>query len=116
MDLTRWTRWSAGSRRAPCRARRRCGQWRSSRNWSRTRRNIYAGCIGYFAANGTMDTCIGLRTALVKDGVMYVQAGAGIVADSVAEAEDAGVPAKGARIGSGGGGGGSVRGGQRRRE
>ena len=32
------------------------------------RRGIYAGCIGYFAANGTMDTCIGLRTALVKDG------------------------------------------------
>jgi anthranilate synthase component I len=51
------------------------------------RRGIYAGCIGYFAANGTMDTCIGLRTALVKDGVMYVQAGAGIVADSVATAE-----------------------------
>ncbi len=51
------------------------------------RRNIYAGCIGYFAANGTMDTCIGLRTALVKDGMMYVQAGAGIVADLVAEAE-----------------------------
>jgi anthranilate synthase component I len=51
------------------------------------RRNIYGGCIGYFAANGTMDTCIGLRTALVKDGVMYVQAGAGVVADSVAEAE-----------------------------
>ncbi len=52
-----------------------------------TRRNIYAGCIGYFAANGTMDTCIGLRTALVKDGTMYVQAGAGIVADSDPEAE-----------------------------
>jgi anthranilate synthase component I len=52
-----------------------------------TRRNIYGGCIGYFAANGTMDTCIGLRTALVKDGTMYVQAGAGIVADSVPEAE-----------------------------
>jgi anthranilate synthase component I len=51
------------------------------------RRGIYAGCIGYFAANGTMDTCIGLRTALVKDGVMHVQAGAGIVADSVADAE-----------------------------
>ena len=47
------------------------------------RRNIYAGCIGYFAANGTMDTCIGLRTALVKDGVMYVKAGAGVVAESV---------------------------------
>ncbi|MBV9758915.1 MAG: anthranilate synthase component I [Alphaproteobacteria bacterium] len=51
------------------------------------RRGIYAGCIGYFAANGTMDTCIGLRTALVKDGTMYVQAGAGIVADSVPESE-----------------------------
>ena len=51
------------------------------------RRGIYAGCIGYFAANGTMDTCIALRTAMVKDGTMYVQAGAGIVADSVAEAE-----------------------------
>ncbi|MGH7154118.1 MAG: chorismate-binding protein, partial [Acetobacteraceae bacterium] len=52
-----------------------------------TRRNIYAGCIGYFAANGTMDTCIALRTALVKDGRMYVQAGAGIVADSDPEME-----------------------------
>ncbi len=51
------------------------------------RRGIYAGCIGYFAANGTMDTCIGLRTALVKDGTMYVQAGAGIVADSVPSSE-----------------------------
>src|SRR5206468_5384211 len=50
-------------------------------------RGIYAGCIGYFAANGTMDTCIGLRTALVKDGTMYVQAGAGIVADSEPEFE-----------------------------
>ena len=47
-----------------------------------TRRGIYAGCIGYFAANGTMDTCIGLRTAVVKDGTMYVQAGGGVVADS----------------------------------
>jgi anthranilate synthase component 1 len=54
------------------------------------RRGIYAGCIGYFAANGTMDTCIGLRTAVVKDGIMYVQAGAGVVADSdpVAEYEE----------------------------
>ncbi len=47
-----------------------------------TRRGIYAGCIGYFAADGTMDTCIGLRTAVVKDGTMYVQAGGGVVADS----------------------------------
>ncbi|MEO9191352.1 MAG: anthranilate synthase component I [Acetobacteraceae bacterium] len=52
-----------------------------------SRRGIYAGCIGYFAADGTMDTCIGLRTALVKDGTMYVQAGAGIVADSDPESE-----------------------------
>ena len=51
------------------------------------RRGIYAGCIGYFAANGTMDTCIGLRTALVKDGTMYVQAGGGVVADSDPESE-----------------------------
>jgi anthranilate synthase component 1 len=51
------------------------------------RRGIYAGCIGYFAANGTMDTCIALRTALVKDGTMYVQAGCGVVADSNPEAE-----------------------------
>jgi anthranilate synthase component 1 len=52
-----------------------------------TRRGIYAGCIGYFAANGTMDTCIGLRTAVVKDGTMYVQAGGGVVADSTPEGE-----------------------------
>ncbi|MDR3441004.1 anthranilate synthase component I [Telmatospirillum sp.] len=51
------------------------------------RRSFYAGCIGYFAANGTMDSCIALRTALVKDGEMIVQAGAGIVADSVPESE-----------------------------
>ena len=51
------------------------------------RRGLYAGCIGYFAANGTMDTCIGLRTALVKEGVMHVQAGCGVVADSNPEAE-----------------------------
>jgi len=48
----------------------------------REKRGVYAGAVGYFSANGSMDTCIVLRTALVKDGVMYVQAGAGIVADS----------------------------------
>jgi anthranilate synthase component 1 len=52
-----------------------------------SRRGLYAGCIGYFAANGTMDTCIALRTALVKDGTMYVQAGVGVVADSDPDAE-----------------------------
>jgi anthranilate synthase component I len=51
------------------------------------RRSFYAGAIGYFAGNGNMDTCIALRTTLVKDGTMYVQAGAGIVADSVPEKE-----------------------------
>jgi anthranilate synthase component 1 len=52
-----------------------------------SRRGIYAGGFGYFGADGGMDTCIGLRTALVKDGVMHVQAGAGIVADSDPRAE-----------------------------
>jgi anthranilate synthase component 1 len=47
----------------------------------------YAGAVGYFAADGSMDTCIVLRTALVKDGTMYVQAGGGVVADSVPESE-----------------------------
>jgi anthranilate synthase component 1 len=51
------------------------------------KRGLYAGCVGYFSAGGTMDTCIVLRTALVKDGTMYVQAGAGIVADSDPQAE-----------------------------
>ena len=51
------------------------------------KRGPYAGCVGYFSADGSMDTCIVLRTALVKDGVMHVQAGAGVVADSQPEAE-----------------------------
>ena len=51
------------------------------------KRGLYAGCVGYFSAAGDMDTCIVLRTALVKDGTMYVQAGAGIVADSDPAAE-----------------------------
>ncbi len=51
------------------------------------KRGIYAGCIGYFGANGDMDSCIALRTAIIKDEVMYVQAGGGIVADSDPEAE-----------------------------
>jgi anthranilate synthase component I len=51
------------------------------------KRGVYAGCVGYFSAAGEMDTCIVLRTALVKDSVMYVQAGAGIVADSDPKSE-----------------------------
>ncbi len=51
------------------------------------RRGIYAGAVGYFGADGYMDTCIVLRTAILKDGKLYVQAGAGIVADSVPRLE-----------------------------
>jgi anthranilate synthase component I len=50
-------------------------------------RGVYGGAIGYFSADGNVDTCIALRTAIVKDGRMYVQAGAGIVADSDPEME-----------------------------
>jgi anthranilate synthase component 1 len=46
------------------------------------KRGPYGGCIGYFGASGEMDTCIVLRTSVVKDGKMHVQAGAGIVYDS----------------------------------
>jgi anthranilate synthase component 1 len=51
------------------------------------KRGSYAGCVGYFSAAGEMDTCIVLRTAVVKDGKMYVQAGGGVVADSSPEGE-----------------------------
>jgi anthranilate synthase component 1 len=53
------------------------------------KRGLYAGCVGYFSAAGEMDSCIVLRTALIKDGTMYVQAGAGIVADSNPSSEQA---------------------------
>jgi anthranilate synthase component I len=51
------------------------------------KRGPYGGCVGYFSADGEMDSCIVLRTALLKDGVIHVQAGAGIVADSDPKAE-----------------------------
>ena len=51
------------------------------------RRGLYAGAVGYFSHDGSMDTCIAIRTMLVKDGTVYVQAGAGIVADSDPERE-----------------------------
>lgn len=50
-------------------------------------RGAYAGGVGYFSPDGSMDSCIVLRTAVVKDGMMHVQAGAGIVADSDPDAE-----------------------------
>jgi anthranilate synthase component 1 len=53
-----------------------------------TRRGVYGGVVGYFGFGGDMDTAIAIRTALFRDGVAYVQAGAGIVADSNPEAEE----------------------------
>jgi anthranilate synthase component 1 len=50
-------------------------------------RGAYAGCVGYFSPDGNMDSCIVLRTGVLKDGTLHVQAGAGIVADSTPEYE-----------------------------
>jgi anthranilate synthase component 1 len=52
-----------------------------------TKRNAYAGAVGYFGFDGNLDSCIALRTCVVKNARAYVQAGAGIVADSDPEAE-----------------------------
>ncbi len=62
------------------------------------KRGPYAGCVGYFSADGEMDTCIVLRTAVVKDGVMHVQAGAGIVADSAPDMEQGECQSKAAAL------------------
>ena len=51
------------------------------------KRGIYSGCVGYFSAGGDMDTCIVLRTGIIKDNVLYVQAGGGVVYDSTEEGE-----------------------------
>jgi len=51
------------------------------------KRGVYGGGVGYFSAGGDMDMCIALRTAVVKDGTLYIQAGGGVVADSDPEAE-----------------------------
>tara|TARA_Y100000590_G_scaffold104485_1_gene118903 strand:- start:4693 stop:6159 length:1467 start_codon:yes stop_codon:yes gene_type:complete len=53
----------------------------------KSKRKMYAGSIGYFSANRSFDTCIALRTALIKNDKFYIQSGAGIVADSVPEKE-----------------------------
>ena len=52
-----------------------------------TRRGIYSGAVGYIGWNGNMDTAIAIRTAVIKDKILYIQAGAGIVADSVPRSE-----------------------------
>ena len=51
------------------------------------KRGIYAGAVGYISSNGDMDTAIALRTGIVKDGILHVRAGAGIVMDSVPKSE-----------------------------
>ncbi|MEM6781914.1 MAG: chorismate-binding protein, partial [Pseudomonadota bacterium] len=51
------------------------------------KRKFYGGCVGYISGNNEMDTCIALRTALIKNNKVYVQAGAGVVADSDPEFE-----------------------------
>ena len=53
----------------------------------KSKRKMYAGAIGYFSPNKNFDTCIALRTALIKKNKFYIQSGAGIVADSVPEKE-----------------------------
>ena len=51
------------------------------------KRGVYAGGVGYFSVNGDMDMCIALRTAVLKDNQLYIQAGGGIVYDSNPEDE-----------------------------
>ena len=52
-----------------------------------TKRGVYAGAVGYLGFNGDMDLAIAIRTAVIKNKMLYVQAGAGIVADSVPQSE-----------------------------
>ena len=52
-----------------------------------SQRGVYGGAVGYFGSDGTLDTCIALRTAVLKDGMLHLQAGGGVVADSDPEAE-----------------------------
>lgn len=55
--------------------------------FEKMQRNIYAGALGYFGYQGNHDSCIAIRTAVIKDNILHLQAGAGIVADSVPENE-----------------------------
>jgi anthranilate synthase component 1 len=57
-------------------------------NLEPSRRGIYGGAIGYVDFTGNLDTCIAIRTAVIKEKIAYVQAGAGIVADSIPESEN----------------------------
>lgn len=66
--------------------RQRSVHARSSRSW-KAKRGVYGGALGYLDFTGNMDTCIAIRMAVKKDGRVYVQAGGGIVADSIPENE-----------------------------
>ena len=56
-------------------------------DFEQSKRGVYAGAVGYFGFDGNHDSCIALRTVVLKDGKAYVQAGAGVVADSTPEGE-----------------------------
>ena len=60
----------------------------------KSKRGVYGGCVGYFDFAGNIDTAIAIRSTVIKDSVAYVQAGAGVVADSIPESEDAECQAK----------------------
>ena len=77
---TRSTPWSAGFPAGTVSGAPKVRAMQIIDELEKEKRGPYAGCIGYFGADGEMDTCIVLRTAVVKDGRMHVQAGAGIVA------------------------------------
>jgi anthranilate synthase component 1 len=55
----------------------------------KTKRGVYGGCVGYFDFAGNVDTAIAIRSTVIKNQMAFVQAGAGVVADSVPETEDA---------------------------
>ena len=95
------------SRRARCPARRSRGRWRSSTSSSRPGAALYGGVVGYLDFAGDMDMAIAIRTALLRDGTRYVQAGAGIVADSDPATEEAETrnKARGGAVGDRDGGG-----------
>ena len=73
--------------RHPVRRGQGAGDGNHRRTGAQQTRGIYAGAVGYLGFNGDMDLAIAIRTAVVKDQMLYVQAGARIVADSQTEAE-----------------------------
>ena len=110
-DAARARRLQPAARHLPGRhasaARPRCGPWRSSRNWKAMRRGPYAGAVGYIGNDGTMDTCITIRTIVMQGKTCHLQAGGGIVADSDPTLRVQRVDEQGEGVVGGGGGGGA---------